>query len=138
MPNPSVLFIVTGDPRTSPRPAEAIRIAAGVGAWKKADITVYLRDSAVLALSEFADEFVDEDNYTRYLPIVGEFGRPIYVQQNAKEIAELGESPLKFKEISEAYGVLSDPTMNSRRWQRKAVTSFDFSHEKFTPYFNAT
>ncbi len=101
MPNPSVLFIVTGDPRTSPRPAEAIRIAAGVGAWKKADITVYLRDSAVLALSEFADEFVDEDNYTRYLPIVGEFGRPIYVQQNAKEIAELGESPLKFKEISD-------------------------------------
>ncbi len=102
MPNPKVLFIVTGDPRTNPRPAEAVRIAAGVGAWKKADISLYLRDSAVLALSEFADEFVDEDNYTRYLPIVGEFGRPIYVQQNAKELAELGESPLKFKEISDA------------------------------------
>ena len=38
---PRVLFIVTGDPRTSPRPAEAVRIAAGVVAWKRADIAVY-------------------------------------------------------------------------------------------------
>ena len=101
MPNPNVLFIVSGDPRTSPRPAEAIRIAAGVGAWKKANITLYLRDAAVLALSEFADEFIDEDNYTRYLPIVGEFGRPIYAQKNAAELSEIGESALEFKEISD-------------------------------------
>ena len=99
--NPQVLFIVTGDPRTSPKPAEAIRIAAGVGTWKKTDITLYLRDAAVLALSEFCDEFVDEDNYTRYLPIVGEFGRPIYVQKGAALLDELGESPLKFEEITD-------------------------------------
>ena len=101
MSNPNVLFIVGGDPRTSPRPAEAIRIAAGIGAWKKANITLYLRDAAVLALSEFADEFIDEDNYTRYLPIVGEFGRPIYVQKNAAHLSELGEPALKFQEISD-------------------------------------
>jgi sulfur relay (sulfurtransferase) DsrF/TusC family protein len=102
MPNPNVLFIVSGDPRSSPRPAEAIRIAAGVGAWKKANITLYLRDDAVLSLSEFADEFIDEDNYTRYLPIVGEFGRPIYVQKNATQLSVLDESAFKFKEISDA------------------------------------
>lgn len=101
MPNPKVLFIVTGDPRNSPRPAEAIRIAAGVGTWKKADITLYLRYAAILSLSEFADEFVDEDNYTRYLPIVGEFGRPIYVQKDAAELDELGETNFKFQEISD-------------------------------------
>jgi len=101
MANPNVLFIVSGDPRTSPRPAEAIRIAAGVGAWKKANITLYLRDAAVLALSEFADELIDEDNYTRYLPIVGEFGRPVYVQKNAAELADIGESAFKFQEISD-------------------------------------
>ena len=101
MPNPSVLFIVGGDPRTSPRPAEAIRIAAGVGTWKKADISLYFGDDAVLALSEFADEFVDEDNYVRYLPIVGEFGRPIYVQKNAAKLSEIGEARLRFKEISD-------------------------------------
>ena len=99
--NPKVLFIVTGDPRTSPKPAEAIRIAAGVGTWKKADISVYLRDEAVLALSEYADEFIDEDNYTRYFPIVGEFGRPIYVQKSAPLLTEIGEAPLKFQEIGD-------------------------------------
>ena len=98
---PSALFIVSGDPRRSAKPAEAIRIAAGVGTWKKADITVYLRGEAVLALSDFVDEFVDEDNFSRYLPIVGEFGRPVYVQKNAPLLGELGESPLKFEEIDD-------------------------------------
>jgi len=100
--NPSILFIITSDPRQSPRPAEAIRIAAGVGTWKKADVSVYLRDAAVLALSEFADEFVDEDNYNRYFPIIGEFGRPIYVQRDAALLAEIGEPSLRFQEISDA------------------------------------
>jgi hypothetical protein len=99
--NPKVLIIVTGDPRKDPKPAEAVRIAAGVGTWKKADITLYLRDAAVLALSEYCDEFIDEDNYTRYLPIVGEFGRPIYVQKGAALLNEIGDSPLKFEEIND-------------------------------------
>jgi hypothetical protein len=100
--NASALFIVTGDPRTSPKPAEAIRIAAGVGTWKKADITVYLHGPAVLALSEYTDELVDEDNFFRYLPIVGEFGRPIYVEKGAPLLSEIGEAPLKYEEIDEA------------------------------------
>jgi hypothetical protein len=99
---PSAFFIITGDPRTSAKPAEAIRIAAGVGTWKKCDIYVYLRGPAVLALSEYVDEFVDEDNFSRYLPIVGEFGRPVYVQQGAELIKELGVAPLDFEEIDDA------------------------------------
>jgi hypothetical protein len=51
---PSALFIIRGDPRVSHRPAEAIRIAAGVGTWKKTDITVYLHGPAVLALRIWA------------------------------------------------------------------------------------
>jgi hypothetical protein len=97
----SALIIITGDPRESARPAEAIRIAAGVGTWKKAEILVYLRGPAVLALSEYADELVDEDNYTRYFPIVGEFGRPVYVQKGAPLLAETGEPALKFEEITD-------------------------------------
>jgi sulfur relay (sulfurtransferase) DsrF/TusC family protein len=99
--NFKVLFIIRGDPRTSPRPAEAIRIAAGVGTWKKVDISVYLRGAAVLALSEYADEFIDEDNYTRYFPIIGEWGRPIYAQRGAPLLGEIGDSALKFEEISD-------------------------------------
>jgi sulfur relay (sulfurtransferase) DsrF/TusC family protein len=99
--NPSVLFIVSSDPRTSARPAEAIRIAAGVGTWKKADVSLYLRGAAVLALSEYPDELIDEDNYTRYFPIVGEFGRPIYVEKGAPLLSEIGEAPLRYEEISD-------------------------------------
>jgi hypothetical protein len=99
---PSALFIITGDPRTSAKPAEAIRIAAGVGTWKKTEISIYLRGPAVLALSEYVDEFVDEDNFSRYFPIVGEFGRPIYVEKGAALLGEIGESPLKWQEVDDA------------------------------------
>lgn len=96
------LFIVTGDPRASGVPAEALRIAAGVGAWKKTQIYVYLGGPAILALSEFVDELVDEDNYTRYLPIFRDFGRPFYVEAGSKWINELGEASEKFEEMETA------------------------------------
>lgn len=79
-----LLFLITSDPRSSPRPAEAIRIAAGVGVWKKVTTTVYLRGPAVLALSEFAEELVDGENFTRYLPILQEFEEPLYFQRGAQ------------------------------------------------------
>lgn len=99
--NPKLLVIVESDPRTGGRAAEAIRVAAGVGTWKKADVTLYLRGPAVLALTEYPDELVDEDNFTRYLPIVGEFGRPVYVQAGAPLLSELGEPTLGFEEVDD-------------------------------------
>jgi len=98
--NPSALFIINSDPRTSPLPAEAVRIAAGVGTWKKVDVTVCLCEASVLALGEFVDGLTDEDNFTLYLPLVGEFGRPIYVETGAPFLKDLGQSPVKFERIS--------------------------------------
>jgi sulfur relay (sulfurtransferase) DsrF/TusC family protein len=95
-----VLFIVNSDPRTSPRPAEAIRIAAGVGAWKRVEVSMALCESAVLALSEFPDELVDEDNFVRYLPIFRDFGRPIYVETGAPLLEDLGETPVPYERIT--------------------------------------
>ena len=40
---PKTLVIVETDPRTSARAAEGIRIAAGIGVWKKTDVTLLLR-----------------------------------------------------------------------------------------------
>ena len=99
---PATLILITGDPRTSHRPAEAIRIAAGVGTWKRTTISLYLRGPAVLALSEYADGFVDEDNFVRYLPHNKGLGHPAYVQQGAPLLAELGEATLPFEEITDA------------------------------------
>lgn len=99
---PSLLFLVASDPRTSARPAEAIRIAAGVGAWQKATVRLYLRDEAVLALSEFTDELIDEDNFTRYLPMLRDAHPPVWVQKGNPLLAELGEPAVPFAEIDDA------------------------------------
>jgi sulfur relay (sulfurtransferase) DsrF/TusC family protein len=98
--NPKVLFIVTGDPRTSPRPAEALRIAAGVGVWKKTEIAVYLRGDAILALGESGGELMDEEDCARYWTILKEFSQPIYAQKNAAELRKIGRGATPFKEIS--------------------------------------
>ena len=98
---PGVLFIVTSDPRTSPRPAEAVRIAAGVGAWRKVAVTVYLRGPAVLALSEFPDDLADGENFIRYLPLVKESGGMICVQRGAPLLNDLGQRSDSFHEADD-------------------------------------
>ena len=96
-----MLFIVTGDPRTSPRPAEAVRIAAGVSAWRKVAVTVYLRDAAVLALSEFPDNLADGDNFGRYLPLLEESGGRICAQRGAALLNDIGDSSVLFQETDD-------------------------------------
>jgi hypothetical protein len=98
---PRLLIVVDSDPRTSGRPAEAIRVAAGVGTWKKVEVSLYLRGPAILSLSEYSDEWIDEDNFSRYLPILREWGRPVYVQAGAPELAELGDALVPFEELGD-------------------------------------
>ena len=98
---PSLLFLIASDPRVGARPAEAIRVAAGLGAWKKLDITVYLRGPAVRALGEWVDDLRDEDNYTRYLPLLAHGGRPILVEAGAAELSDLGTATAPFREIDD-------------------------------------
>ena len=94
-------FVIDSDPRLTGRAAEAVRIAAGVAVWKNVQVTVYLRDAAVLILGENTDELVDSDNFTRYLPLLSESGRPLFVQQGAAALARLGQSGLPFQQISD-------------------------------------
>jgi hypothetical protein len=99
--NPGVLFVVTSDPRTSPRTAEAVRIAAGISVWKRVQVTVYFRDKAVLALGEFSEELADGENFSRYLPLVPESGGIICAQRDAAALSEIGQAPVLFSEISD-------------------------------------
>ena len=99
--NSNILFVITGDPRTSPRPAEAVRIAAGIEASRRAVVRLYFRGAAVLALSEYPDDLVDDENYARYLPIIGESGRPIYVESGSPYLAEIGETAFAHQEITD-------------------------------------
>ncbi len=100
---PRTLVIIETDPRSSARPAEAIRIAAGIGAWKKTDVTLLFRGPvAGYSLQEYADELIDEDNFTRYLPLVVESPRPIYLENSFTDLKALEGSPWKYEVISSA------------------------------------
>lgn len=99
---PLVVFVVTSDPRETHRPAEAIRVAAGLGAWKKVDVRVYLRGAAIRGLGEWVDDLKMEDDFTRYLPIIRDWGHPVWVQAGAAEIADLGEATAPFEELDDA------------------------------------
>ena len=97
---PKTLVMIETDPRCSARPAEGIRIAAGIGAWRKTDVTLLLRGPvAGYSLQEYADELVDEDNFTRYLPLVAESARPIYLEDSFADLAALKGSPWTYEVI---------------------------------------
>ena len=91
--NRSALFIVTSDPRQTGRVAEAVRIAAGVGAWPQVEVTLYLHGDAALALGEDAEDLIDGDNFTRYLPMLAEAGRPILVQRGVAVTLNSADAP---------------------------------------------
>jgi hypothetical protein len=74
-----ILFIIRSDPRTSPRPAEAVRIAAGINPWNKAQIDLLFEGPAILALDPFPGELIDGDKFTQYLPLVTENGGNVYL-----------------------------------------------------------
>lgn len=97
-----VLFIVTSDPRASPRVAEAVRIAAGLAAWRGVEVRLYLHGAAVLSLSERSEGLADGDNFAHYLPLLAAEGQPVCVQQGAPELAALGTPTPAFQPLSNA------------------------------------
>ena len=106
--NPSLLIVITLDPRRSARPAEAVRIAAGVGTWKRVNIGLYLRDAAILILSEDAEEFVDGTHFRRYLPLIRDSGNGIYVQASSPFLDEIDPSVVPYQAVStQELGILS-------------------------------
>lgn len=73
-----VLMIITGDPRTSARPIEALRIAAGIAVWKKVEMSVYLRGEAALLLSDS----LDNEDCRKFWPLLVESSRGIFTQRH--------------------------------------------------------
>jgi hypothetical protein len=98
------LFIIAEDPRASGRPAEAVRLAAGVSVWKKVEVALYLRGPAVLLLGENIEDLglVDAENDARCFALLREERVPIYAQQGAPGLARLGQAAVPFEEISDA------------------------------------
>jgi hypothetical protein len=97
----SLLLAITCDPRSSHRPAEAIRLAAGVAAWRKVDVTLYFGGPAVLAVNSDPDDFVDEESYTRYLPMCIESGCSLFIESGSPFLEKLIPGELAYQKISQ-------------------------------------
>jgi hypothetical protein len=76
----SILLIVESDPRTSHRPAEAIRIAAGIAAWKNVAVHLCLRGPAPFLLSGDPEEIIDGDSLHEYLPVLRRTHVPVWIE----------------------------------------------------------
>ena len=76
---PIVVILVESDPRISPRPAEAIRVAAGLSAQEQVAVRLCLLGPAVFVLGDRRDPLVDEASLADYLPLAVECCGPILV-----------------------------------------------------------
>ncbi len=99
---PRTLITITEDPGESHRPAEAVRIGAGIGGWKKTEVDFLLHGPASKILSPYADEWVDGENYEHYIPLVREWKRPVLLAPDAEDFTELAESETTHQRCTEA------------------------------------
>ena len=95
----SLLIKVASDPRKSPRPAEAVRIAAGVGAWNKVKVHLALAGPAVFCLDQFADELTNGDLFTLYLPAILNHGGRVLVDNTSPGLRTIKPS-FEFERLS--------------------------------------
>jgi len=71
----SIVFVIRGDPRTSHRPVEALRIALGLAAGEH-EVTVVLEEESPRLLAKDADDVVDVEILEKYLPSFKQLGIP--------------------------------------------------------------
>lgn len=69
-----VLIIASGDPRNSGSVAEAVRIAAGLSAHERLDVTFCFHNAAAEVLRVDSEDLVDGDLYADYLPVLAGSG----------------------------------------------------------------
>ena len=99
-----ILIATNADPRSSRRVAEAVRVAAGVGAWEKVAVDLYFHGPAVLCLDEYADEYPDGNVFEQYLPSIRKHSGKIYAEAESEHLGGI-ETAIAFKPVK--HGELS-------------------------------
>lgn len=79
----TALFIIETAPTAGPRGLEGLRLAAGVGAWKKVEPIIYLGQEATGFLTDAVD-FPGDDEAAEWLRILSAAGKPFYFDASAK------------------------------------------------------
>ncbi|MBI1178662.1 hypothetical protein GC207_14615 [bacterium] len=96
-----LLIVVTSDPVKSGRLAEAIRLAAGISAWQKVAVTLFVGGEAVNGLLPGEGRFFDEDNIVEFLPALAERNQELYVEAGHPLVAA-NRTEIAFPELDHA------------------------------------
>jgi hypothetical protein len=89
-----ILILIKSNPLKSHRSVEAIRIGLGLASGEHT-VQIVLLDQAPLLLGEDAEDLVDGELLSNYLPTFKEWGQTFYVEENAWQSAHLNQTEYK-------------------------------------------
>ncbi|MBI5380055.1 MAG: hypothetical protein HZA23_07905 [Nitrospirae bacterium] len=92
-------LIIRSDPRKSHRPAEAVRIALGLGGSDH-PIRILLADEAVRILTEEAESCVEAEALERYLGTLSEWKTPFYIERGHALAGEVDRERFNVREVN--------------------------------------
>jgi hypothetical protein len=95
----NILVLITTDPRLSPRPAEAVRIAAGVAVWGKVRVSLWLDGPAALGLEELCDDLCDAEVLGRHLVILQHAGGRIVVPEDNDYLKQIDRARVSYETV---------------------------------------
>ncbi len=93
-----IIFLIRSNPCESHRPAEAIRIAAGLGTGN-ISIKIVLSGEAPRVLSQDEEDLEDMDIIEKFLPIIKDWEIPLYVESGSLAGIDLKRSPYVFRTV---------------------------------------
>lgn len=99
----NITVVITEDPRTTPRPVEALRIALGLCAGDH-NTSVILLGQAPLLLTDDTDDIEDVDILEKYRPSFAHLEIPFFISSS---------SPIHKVRSEFAARVVSDPEIRS-------------------------
>ena len=74
-----VLMRVTGDPRSSHKPAESVRVGIGLGAWSQVEVNFCFEGQSARVFADDWTGLVSEDALERFVPSLWDWPRPLYL-----------------------------------------------------------
>ena len=93
-----IIFLIRSDPSVSHRPAEAIRIASGLGTGNNSIKVIFSGESARI-LSPDEDDLEDIDIIEKFLPIIKDWEIPLYVDKRSLAGIDLKRSPYAYRTV---------------------------------------
>lgn len=93
-----IVFLIRSNPCESHRPAEAIRMAAGLGTGNNS-IKIILSGASVRVLSPEEEDLEDMDIIEKFLPIIKDWEIPLYINRDSLAGIDLMKSPYAFRTI---------------------------------------